>query len=203
VFPESSSKIHLSAFSRRFQGKLGGSGVWEELGKNWLSLFCRPIHPPLGHLHWSFQSRHGSGGGGSAAPMGSLSTVARRGGPRPPKSQPSPPRGSGSCVSQGATGPGARRPTGSRSQSVTCAPPVAKRPAWGPPQPSARGRSHVARSLHHKTKINISYKFKWGNTKIRRCRITYLGHQPGWSDIWCPGPLERTVPSSTPQIAEW
>jgi hypothetical protein len=36
-------------------------------------------------------SRHGSGEGGHQPPWAPLSTVARRGGPRPPKSPPSPP----------------------------------------------------------------------------------------------------------------
>jgi hypothetical protein len=49
------------------------------------------------------------------------------------------PRGSRSCASRGTTGPGGCRPAGSRRQSVTCALLVAKRPAWGPPQPSALG----------------------------------------------------------------
>jgi hypothetical protein len=69
------------------------------------------------------------GRGGQQPPWTPLSTVARRGGPHPPKSLPSPPRGNGSCVSRGATGPGARRPTGSQTQSAICAPQGTKRPA--------------------------------------------------------------------------
>jgi hypothetical protein len=45
--------VHFPGGSRE---NPGGSGVWAELDRNWLNLFCSPIHPPLGHLHWSFQN---------------------------------------------------------------------------------------------------------------------------------------------------
>jgi hypothetical protein len=47
-FPEAPGKyteVHFPGGSRE---KPGGSRVWAEVGRNWLSLFCRPIHPPLG-----------------------------------------------------------------------------------------------------------------------------------------------------------
>jgi hypothetical protein len=37
------TEVHFPGGSRK---KPGGSGVWVEFGRNWLSLFCRPIHPP-------------------------------------------------------------------------------------------------------------------------------------------------------------
>jgi hypothetical protein len=72
------------------------------------------------HL-WHVQTAHQSGeprediiaprvggGGVQQPPWAPLSMVARRGGPHPPKSPPSPPRGNGSYVSRGATGRGAQ-----------------------------------------------------------------------------------------------
>jgi hypothetical protein len=56
-FPEAPAKYTYVHFPGGSREKPRGSGVWAEVGRNWLSLFCRPIHPPLGHLHWSFHPR--------------------------------------------------------------------------------------------------------------------------------------------------
>jgi hypothetical protein len=74
-------------------------------------------------------SCHASGEGGSTPPMGSPEHGSPKRRAKSSKVTTISPRGNGSCASRGATSPGVRIPAGSRTQSATCAPLGAKRPA--------------------------------------------------------------------------
>jgi hypothetical protein len=86
------------------------------------------LPPPTPRLH-VVSSRGSPPSSRAAAPMGSLEPGSPKRRDTSSKVTAISPTRSGSCASWGATGPGACRPAGSRSQSVICAPPVAKRPA--------------------------------------------------------------------------
>jgi hypothetical protein len=101
-------------------------GLWE-LVKSGTS--AHPDGAPLRQTSRGYRRATRWGGRGVNSPHRAPgSMIARRGGPRPTKSPPSPTRGNGSYASWGDTGPRARRPAVSRTQSAIYAPPGAKRP---------------------------------------------------------------------------